>query len=153
MEQRRARREPDFPRAIERIGECGPAGPYARLLRLAGCECGDVARLIRVDGVSLLAPRPGLLRYEARDRDTAALAAVFVLSPISRACLAFNGLVSDPDYPSSFRGWVLTAASLAAALGYGLLNVQGSEDRAQHLAKRRLRPVAELPKTHLVFAG
>jgi hypothetical protein len=46
----------------------------------------------------------------------------------------------------------MTASSLAAGLGYDLLNVQGSEDRAQYLSKRKLRPVAELPKTHLVFA-
>ena len=80
------------------------------------------------------------------------LVALFVLSPVSRACLAFNALVSDPDYPSSFRVWVIAAAALAAGLGYALLNVQGSEDHAQHLSKRKLRPVTELPKTHLVFA-
>jgi hypothetical protein len=109
----------------------------------------DLAASVR----GLLAPSPGLLHYEARDRKTAALAAVFVLSPISRACLAFNALVTDPEYSRSFRVWVLAAASLAIDLGYDMLNVQGSEDRAQHLSKRKLRPVAELPKTHLVFAG
>jgi hypothetical protein len=101
----------------------------------------------------LLTPRPGLLHYEARDRETRSLVAVFALSPISRRCLAFNALVSDPDYPSSFRIWVIAAATLAAGLGYDWLNVQGSEDRAQHLSKRKLRPGLELPKTHLVFAG
>jgi hypothetical protein len=120
-----------------------------RLGQRTGLGPEDLAATVR----GLLAPRPGLLHYEARDRDTAALVAVFVLSPISRACLAFNALVSDPDYPSSFRVWVLGAAALAADLGYALLNVQGSEDHAQHLSKRKLRPVAELPKTHLVFTG
>jgi hypothetical protein len=78
---------------------------------------------------------------------------VFALSPISHRCLAFNALVSDPDSPSSFRIWVIAAAALAADLGYDWLNVQGSEDRAQHLSKRKLRPGLELTKTHLVFAG
>jgi hypothetical protein len=36
---------------------------------------------------------------------------------------------------------------------YQAVNVQGSEDRAQHLSKRKLRPWLELPKPHLVFAG
>jgi hypothetical protein len=119
-----------------------------RLGRRTGLCSEDLAATVR----GLLAPWPDLLRYEARDQDTSTLVALLVLSPISRSCLAFNALVSDPDYPSSFRAWVMTASSLAAGLGYDLLNVQGSEDRAQYLSKRKLRPVAELPKTHLVFA-
>ena len=61
--------------------------------------------------------------------------------------------MSDPEYPSSFRIWVIAAATLAAGLGYDWLNVQGSEDRAQHLSKWKLRPWLELPKTHLVFVS
>jgi hypothetical protein len=94
-----------------------------------------------------------LLLYEARDQETRSLVALFALSPISRRCLAFNALVSDPEYPSSFRIWVIAAAALAAGLGYDWLNVQGSEDRAQHLSKWKLRPWLELPKTHLVFVS
>ena len=119
-----------------------------RLGQRTGLRPEDLAATVR----GLLAARPGLHHYEARDRDTASVVALFVLSPVSRACLAFNALVSDPDYPSSFRVWVIAAAALAAGLGYALLNVQGSEDHAQHLSKRKLRPVTELPKTHLVFA-
>jgi hypothetical protein len=119
----------------------------ARLARRTGLGPEDLADTVR----GLLVPLPGLLHYEVRDRGTAALVALFVLSPVSRACLAFNALVSDPDYPGSFRVWVMAAATLARDLGYQWLNVQGSEDRAQHLSKRKLRPVVELPKTHLVF--
>jgi hypothetical protein len=60
IEERRARRESDFLQTIHRVGECDPAGPYARLLRSAGCEYGDVARLVRLDGVD------GTLRTLAR---------------------------------------------------------------------------------------
>jgi hypothetical protein len=140
------------PRSPARPGRDGPdrllAAWATRLGRRTGLWPEDLVETVR----GLLAPRPGLLHYEARDHDTGALVALFVLSPISRACLAFNALVNDPGHPSSFRVFVLAAASLAAGLGYDFLNVQGSEDRTQHLSKRKLRPVTELPKTHLVFA-
>jgi hypothetical protein len=45
------RRETDFLRAVRAILETDPAGPYARLLAAAGCEYGDVARLVRRDGL------------------------------------------------------------------------------------------------------
>jgi hypothetical protein len=121
----------------------------ARLGQRTGLSAAELIATVR----HVLTPRPGLLHYEARDGQTRALVALFALSPISRRCLAFNALVSDPAYPSSFRLWVIAAATLAAGLGYDWLNVQGSEDRAQHLSKRKLRPCLELPKTHLVFSG
>ena len=140
-------------RAAARPGDDGSerllAAWATRLARRTGLDPADLADTVR----DLLAPRPGLLHYEVQDRGTAALVALFVLSPISRACLAFNALVSDPDYPASFRVLVMTAATVAAGLGYQWLNVQGSEDRAQHLSKLKLRPVTELPKTHLVLRG
>ena len=51
LEDRRRQREADFLETIRRIGEADPAGPYARLLESAGCAYGDVARLVRLDGV------------------------------------------------------------------------------------------------------
>jgi hypothetical protein len=139
-------------------GRGGPEpGERERLLTGWATRLGARTGLAPVELLStvrhLLTVRPGLLHYEARDRETRSLVALFALSPISGRCLAFNALVSDPDYPSSFRIWVISVAALAAGLGYDWLNVQGSEDRAQHLSKRKLRPFVELAKTHLVFAG
>jgi len=141
------------------VGRLGGPEPGERERLLAGwaTRLGARTGLPPAEMIStvrhLLTVRPGLLHYEARDRETRSLVALYVLSPISGRCLAFNALVSDPDYPSSFRLWVISAAALAAGLGYAWLNVQGSEDRAQYLSKRKLRPFVELPKAHLVFTG
>ena len=44
-------READFLQAIRAVLESESAGPYARLLRSARCEYGDVARLVHRDGL------------------------------------------------------------------------------------------------------
>jgi hypothetical protein len=119
-----------------------------RLAGRTGVEAGVLVGSVR----GLLDPWPDLLHYESRDAGTGALLAIFTFSPISHRCLAFNALVNDPDCPNAFRAFALEGARIAAALGYPYLNLQGSEDRAQDLSKRKLRPVAELPKTHLVVA-
>jgi hypothetical protein len=61
LEDRFRRREADFLQAIHAVIESDPAGPYARLLASAGCDYGDVARLVRLDGLE------GTLRTLARE--------------------------------------------------------------------------------------
>lgn len=48
---RRARRETDFLDLMTRAVYADPRSPYRRLLELAGCERGDLERLVRSDGV------------------------------------------------------------------------------------------------------
>jgi hypothetical protein len=133
--------------AAAREQEAVLAAWAARLAGRTGVDAGVLAGSVR----GLLDPWPDLLRYEARDAGTGTLLALFAFSPISHRCLAFNALVTDPDCPNAFRAFTLAGAGIAAALGYLYLNLQGSEDRTQDLSKRKLRPVAELSKTHLVL--
>lgn len=49
--RRLADREPDFVALVKRTIYGNPASPYLALLRIAGCEYGDLARLVRQEGV------------------------------------------------------------------------------------------------------
>jgi hypothetical protein len=100
-----------------------------------------------------MAPHSDLVRYEARDAAPEELAGFLVFSRISRICLAFNVLLDDPRHPDSFRALVPEGARIALDLGYPFLNVQGSQDLAQYVSRRKLRPVAGLAKTHLVSSA
>jgi hypothetical protein len=51
VRERRARREADFLTLMTRTVYANPTSPYRPLLALAGCEEGDLARLVRTDGV------------------------------------------------------------------------------------------------------
>src|SRR5262249_53153392 len=48
---RRARREADFLDLMARTVYADSGSPYHRLLGLAGCELGDLERLVRMEGV------------------------------------------------------------------------------------------------------
>src|SRR6266436_3821859 len=49
--ERLAHREENFLRIVERSIFGNPASPYLALLRLAGCEYGDLARIVKRDGL------------------------------------------------------------------------------------------------------
>ena len=51
IQHRLARREKDFLALAARFIYGRPASPYRRLLRLAGCELGDLERLVRQEGL------------------------------------------------------------------------------------------------------
>ncbi len=51
LRRRLAQREADFLTLLRRAVYAHPASPYRRLLRLAGCEYGDLERLVGQDGV------------------------------------------------------------------------------------------------------
>ena len=51
LRRRLERREEDFLDLVRRAVYGGGASPYRALLRLAGCEYGDLARAVRTDGV------------------------------------------------------------------------------------------------------
>lgn len=51
LNQRLASRAPDFLRIVRDAVYADASGPYAQLLRHAGCEYGDVERLVRGEGV------------------------------------------------------------------------------------------------------
>ncbi len=51
LRQRLERREADFLRLVRRTVYEFPASPYRELLKLAGCEFGDVEKLVQQDGI------------------------------------------------------------------------------------------------------
>jgi hypothetical protein len=51
LRRRRERRQADFLDLVRRAIYARAASPYAELLRIAGCEYGDLERLVREDGV------------------------------------------------------------------------------------------------------
>ena len=51
LERRLRARETDLLACLDATGHTSPSGPYRALLRAAGCEPGDVARLVREHGV------------------------------------------------------------------------------------------------------
>src|SRR5262249_10969337 len=51
LARRLERREEDFLALISRAVYAQPSSPYRALLRLAGCEQGDLERLVRQEGV------------------------------------------------------------------------------------------------------
>ena len=103
LEERRARRESDFLQTIERIGERDPTGPYGRLLRSAGCEPGDVARLVRLDGVD------GALRTLARHGVYLTVEEFKGRRPVVRGAVAFE--VDPGRFRPGRRGPIAAATS------------------------------------------
>jgi hypothetical protein len=51
LRRRLERREEDFVALVNRAVYANPRSPYRRLLALAGCEPGDLARLVRTEGI------------------------------------------------------------------------------------------------------
>ena len=51
LRRRLERREPDFLALLRRVVYQHAASPYRQLLKLAGCEYGDLERLVRQEGV------------------------------------------------------------------------------------------------------
>lgn len=97
-----------------------------------------------------LQERDDLLGYEAYTH-AGVLVGWLVFSEITPQCLGYNVLVNDFGLFGSYRRLMFEGARIARSLGYTYLNVQGSEDEAQYLSKKRLVPVLEIPKTHLVY--